>query len=313
MEREFIKDQVTAIMPVYNEERFLRQCLESVVDQVDRVVITDNASTDSTEAICREFAEKYPHILYVRNKENLGSCKNFLIALSYVNTEFFIVPGGHDIVGFDFCRVLKKRLNENPDCLMAVGKIQLIDKFDNEIRNGYHSNIYKGQKYFMSNNQYMRAYGSLRYGANNIFFGMYRNSTVDLWKNFSHVFLGPDIVSVFAIQIKGKTFYDGSVTFYRRDVYGMETGMYKVTDYFKRVLGNKNNYSISELAQVFNNTLLENFNSIPDPCSLSERYWKLRTRLKIFRKYFHARMRETLLFSFALSVKNFFRCRLGIR
>jgi glycosyltransferase involved in cell wall biosynthesis len=46
--KQFEKGKVSVVIPVYNEERFLRQCLESVVNQADRVIIGDNASTDGS-------------------------------------------------------------------------------------------------------------------------------------------------------------------------------------------------------------------------------------------------------------------------
>jgi len=49
-EKQFEQGKITVVIPVYNEERYLRQALESVVEQVDCVIIGDNASTDGTEA-----------------------------------------------------------------------------------------------------------------------------------------------------------------------------------------------------------------------------------------------------------------------
>jgi hypothetical protein len=46
------------------------------VEQVDCVILGDNTSTDNTETICREFAEKYPHIRYFDTKKFHNNRKN---------------------------------------------------------------------------------------------------------------------------------------------------------------------------------------------------------------------------------------------
>jgi len=48
-------------MIVKNEEKFLRQCLESVKSLVDEIVIVDTGSTDKTVSIAQEFTTKYIH------------------------------------------------------------------------------------------------------------------------------------------------------------------------------------------------------------------------------------------------------------
>ena len=122
-EKFFEKDKVTAVIPVYNEERYLRQCLESVVDQVDCVILGDNASTDGTEAICREFAEKYPHIKLFRHNENTGCYNNSVFCARKVETEFFFHLGGHDIISPHFVRELKKTLREHPTASCAFPSV----------------------------------------------------------------------------------------------------------------------------------------------------------------------------------------------
>lgn len=67
-------------LPVYNGAAFLRETLDAILAQdfTDfEVVIGDNASTDGTEAICREFAARDPRIVYHRHAANLGAAPNY--------------------------------------------------------------------------------------------------------------------------------------------------------------------------------------------------------------------------------------------
>ena len=62
--------RVSLAMPVYNGERFISVALESLLNQTFtdfELIITDNASTDGTEAICRDFAQRDGRINYIRN------------------------------------------------------------------------------------------------------------------------------------------------------------------------------------------------------------------------------------------------------
>jgi glycosyltransferase involved in cell wall biosynthesis len=71
---------VTVGLPVYNSERYVRQSLDSLLAQTYRdftLVISDNASTDGTEQICRQYAATDSRVRYFRNAENIGNPRNF--------------------------------------------------------------------------------------------------------------------------------------------------------------------------------------------------------------------------------------------
>jgi len=71
---------VTIGLPVFNREQFVRQSIESLLNQTFRdfqLIISDNASTDSTGMICEEYARKDPRVRYFRNAENIGNPGNF--------------------------------------------------------------------------------------------------------------------------------------------------------------------------------------------------------------------------------------------
>ena len=85
--------QVSIGMPVYNGERFIREALDSLLAQTFtdfELIISDNASTDGTEAICREYAARDPRIRYVRQSENRGAAANFQFVLNEAVGEYFM-------------------------------------------------------------------------------------------------------------------------------------------------------------------------------------------------------------------------------
>ncbi|MFO1038563.1 MAG: glycosyltransferase family 2 protein [Geminicoccaceae bacterium] len=71
---------VSVGIPVYNGENYLEEAIRSVLAQtLDdlELVICDNASSDRTEEICRDYAAKDPRVRALRNPQNLGAIPNY--------------------------------------------------------------------------------------------------------------------------------------------------------------------------------------------------------------------------------------------
>lgn len=71
---------VSILVPTFNREKFLEECIESALGQKDNdfeVVIVDNASTDSTWEICGRFAVRDPRVRIFRNEHNVGPVRNW--------------------------------------------------------------------------------------------------------------------------------------------------------------------------------------------------------------------------------------------
>ena len=91
--------KVSIGMPVYNGEKFIREALDSLLAQTFtdfELIISDNASTDGTEAICRKYVERDSRIRYVRQTINRGGTANFLFVLSKARGEYFMWAAADD-------------------------------------------------------------------------------------------------------------------------------------------------------------------------------------------------------------------------
>ena len=72
--------EISVGMPVYNGEKYLSQAIESILAQSFtefELIISDNASTDRTMEICRDYTSKDSRIQYVRHDVNMGGPKNW--------------------------------------------------------------------------------------------------------------------------------------------------------------------------------------------------------------------------------------------
>src|SRR5947207_10432807 len=84
--------KVSIGLPVFNGEKFLAGALNGLLQQEFEdfeLIISDNASTDSTEAICRDFATKDRRIRYQRNKTNIGASGNYNRVFELARGDFF--------------------------------------------------------------------------------------------------------------------------------------------------------------------------------------------------------------------------------
>ena len=93
-----VDPRVSIGLPVYNGEGHLRVTLDSLLAQTYdefEIVISDNASTDSTQDICREYGDRDARIRYFRNEKNLGASPNFCRVFELARGEYF-KWAGHD-------------------------------------------------------------------------------------------------------------------------------------------------------------------------------------------------------------------------
>lgn len=79
-------EKVSVIIPVYNDEKYLKQCVESVLTQTYtnlEIILVDDGSTDHTPEICEEYREKYDQIRVLHKKNGgVGSSRNAGLALA---------------------------------------------------------------------------------------------------------------------------------------------------------------------------------------------------------------------------------------
>lgn len=86
-------------IPTYNRGAYLGRLIESIASQwTDEVeiVISDNASTDNTEEVIREYQRKYPRIIYEKAEMNMGADKNYLRAIELANGDYCWLFGSDD-------------------------------------------------------------------------------------------------------------------------------------------------------------------------------------------------------------------------
>lgn len=128
--------RVSIGMPVYNGERFLREALESLLAQTFRdfeVVISDNASTDNTRAICEDYAARDPRIQYYRSEHNQGAAWNFNRVFELASGEYFKWFAHDDLLMPDNLHKSVDILDRHPDVVLCYSYTRCIDPDGNEL------------------------------------------------------------------------------------------------------------------------------------------------------------------------------------
>ncbi len=129
--------KVSIGMPVYNGEKYIREALDSLLAQTFtdlELIISDNASTDRTEAICREYAVKDSRIRYVRQPENRGGHWNFNYVLQAAKGLYFTYLACDDVLDSCFLEKTVNYMSRHNECVLVSGDFESIDKFGLRIR-----------------------------------------------------------------------------------------------------------------------------------------------------------------------------------
>jgi glycosyltransferase involved in cell wall biosynthesis len=128
---------VTVAVPVYNSEKFLAETLRSILAQTCtdfEVVISDNASTDSTGAICEEFARADSRIRYIRRPRNIGLPSNYNSLVALARGRYFKWSSSNDLIQPRFLEACVPVLEANPDVVLVYPRTRMFDAVSGEVR-----------------------------------------------------------------------------------------------------------------------------------------------------------------------------------
>ena len=144
---------VSIVVPVYNAEKYLEQCLNSIQNQTYKnfeVILVNDASIDNSETICKGFVEGDSRFRYfLKANGGASSARNF--GLDHVRGDFITFIDADDWVDENHLEVLINNIREN-NTDMAVSSIKKFDNVSNfEFR--VHS---KQEKYLLNYNKLNR-------------------------------------------------------------------------------------------------------------------------------------------------------------
>lgn len=221
-----MKPLISVGMPVYNEEKYLKESVESILNQDYKnfeLIISDNSSTDGTEQICLELAQNDYRIKYIRNTANIGAVENFNKVCREARGEFFMFAGGHDLWSLNFISSCLKILQDNPTTVLSFASTVWIDKFNDPIKK-------EASFYDTRGCDPVTRFMYVLWGPMNPIYGLMRT---DCMKNvrLNTQIIGADLIILAELSFQGEFAFNTEAIWYRRMQHGEERRNQKVKRY----------------------------------------------------------------------------------
>lgn len=124
------KDLISVIIPMYNMEKFIAACLESVCAQSYKnleIICVNDGSPDRSVEIAETYAAKDSRIKIVHNEKNMGLFRTRVHGMKVAKGKYIAHVDADDTIAVDWFRLLhKKAVEENAD--MTIGNIVCVDE-----------------------------------------------------------------------------------------------------------------------------------------------------------------------------------------
>ncbi len=120
--------KISFILPVFNVEKYLVECIESLLNQTVKdfeIILVDDGSTDSSGGICDEYQNKYENIHCI-HQENAGVAVARNVGLRESSGEWIFFVDSDDVVSKDLIKQCIKYLNSKND-ICFVGHKEMLD------------------------------------------------------------------------------------------------------------------------------------------------------------------------------------------
>ena len=205
---------VSLALPVFNGVEFLAQTLESILAQTYgdfELIISDNASTDATPEIVREYAARDARIRSFRQTSNIGIGNNWSFLAKHARGRWLKWMSANDQYAPQLVEDCIKPMQRDPSVVLCYGRTQFIDMAGNKL------DVYDGDFEVLSDDaleRYRVARANLHLGTP-IQSGVIR---LDALRRCGYMgnYRDSDRVLVFGLALAGKFVLLPQVLFYRR-------------------------------------------------------------------------------------------------
>lgn len=115
------------LVPVYNVEQYLEQCMESILNQSYQdyeVILVDDGSTDKSGVMCDEYASKYPGKVKVIHKQNQGLISARRVGIAEATGDFCIFVDSDDFVELNLLETVQEYLSKDVSVDLLIYSFQ---------------------------------------------------------------------------------------------------------------------------------------------------------------------------------------------
>lgn len=203
-------------LPVYNEVKWIRRALDSWLAQDYsnfELIVADNASTDGTAEICREYSGRDARIRLIENPHNIGTIRNHKLVFELSRGKYFIWAGGHDHAHPAFIGKTISVLNDDDTVAMCAVRSEFRDENDMCWRTTSGGLDLRGlppQERFKN----LIAHATTGGGTANIFYALYRRDILSSILDFKKT-IGADVILLSQIALLGDVVQLDDILYYR--------------------------------------------------------------------------------------------------
>jgi glycosyltransferase involved in cell wall biosynthesis len=123
--------KVSIGLPVRNGGQHLAEAIDAILAQTFRdfeLIISDNASTDDTPAICATYAARDPRVRVIRQERNIGAARNFNLVFARSTGKYFKWAAHDDLIHPSYLEACLAALEAQPDAVLCQSLVEIVDR-----------------------------------------------------------------------------------------------------------------------------------------------------------------------------------------
>ena len=162
------KPKISIVIPIYNDEKYLKECLDSIINQTFKdfeCICVDDCSTDRTAEIINDFVQKDKRFKYIKHNENLGVSYSRYTGLLQTKANWIAFIDHDDVVSSKYLEFLYKRINNDTKIDVVSCKYAFVN---NKLRfmddNIHNISFYKGKEFINEDKTGIGFYGCTIWG-----------------------------------------------------------------------------------------------------------------------------------------------------
>lgn len=216
----------SVLVPVYNVEKYLPQCIESIINQTEQdfeLILVDDGSEDSSGKICDEYQSKFPDHIRVIHQENKGLILTRRVSIAEARGEYCIFVDSDDYLRKNALETIKRTINENCVDLVIYNYVKVNDEGHMQ----EHPPVFSNKKIITEQNKRELYEKIIKDDSlNNIWLKAVRTRIIDKDVNYfsaRHVSNGEDLLQTLPIVTQSQRiiYIDEPLYYYRQNMSSM--------------------------------------------------------------------------------------------
>ena len=125
-----MQKKASIIIPVYNSEKYLENCINSVLDQTEQdyeLILINDGSKDSSKKIMTDYKNKYPDKIRIFNQENRGIGETRNRGIKEAEGKYIFFIDNDDTIKKDYLETYLNEAEKN-DCNIVLGGYETVDE-----------------------------------------------------------------------------------------------------------------------------------------------------------------------------------------